>query len=286
MAWEDRAYHREGFPSFGGGGSGSGPKFVFPMPSKLTFGIIVANVLMFVLKAFPSVFAPVAEFGMLTFIDHLGFIEPWRFITYQYIHGSAWHLFGNLIGIYFFLPVIEHAWGWKRAFAFYTAGGIVAGLAYAIISIFYPGVLIGASGSILAVLGACTAIMPDMQVLALIIPMTMRTLALLCTVFYVLSIIGDRDPADAAHLGGLAFGFLSVRFGRGVWTDLSRNLTRSRIRRLEQTDRDEQENVDRILHKVSTQGMSSLSRAERKTLKRATEHQRQRDLELTELRRR
>jgi membrane associated rhomboid family serine protease len=275
MAWEDRAYHREG-RSYG-----DGPKFIFPMPSRLTFAIIITNVVVFLLEAFATTGAPIARYGPLTFMGGKAFLEPWRWVTYQYIHAGAAHLFFNMIGIYFFLPMIERAWGWKRAFAFYTGGGVFAGCAYGIISIFYPGVLVGASGSIMAVLGAATAIAPNMQVLAqMIIPMTMRTMALLYTVFYVLSIIGDRNPADAAHLGGLVFGYLSVRYGAPLWNGSMRRWERTRIRRLVEKDKIEQEVVDRILRKVSEQGMNSLTRSERHALKRATEHQRQRDMEM------
>jgi Zn-dependent protease len=44
-------------------------------------------------------------------------------------------------------------------------------------------------------------------------------------------------------------------------------------------ERTEQEQIDRILAKVSAHGMQSLSWTEKRTLKKATEHQRQRDLE-------
>jgi membrane associated rhomboid family serine protease len=274
MAWEDRAYYREG------SSYGSGPKFIFPMPSKLTFAVIIANVAVFLLRIFPDAYFWSVEHGALDFRGKLAFIQPWRWITYQYIHGGAAHLFFNMISIYFFLPMVERAWGWKRAFAFYTAGGIAAGVAFGFISIFYPGSrLIGASGSIMAVLGAATAIAPDMQILALIIPMTMRTLALLYTVFYILSVVGDRDVSDAAHLGGLAFGFIAVRFGKGIWQNSTRRYERSRVRRRVEQDRAEQEMVDHILEKVSVHGMNSLTRGERKALKKATEHQRERDLE-------
>jgi Zn-dependent protease len=55
----------------------------------------------------------------------------------------------------------------------------------------------------------------------------------------------------------------------------------NRARRQLDAERAERENVDAILAKVSREGMQSLTWAERRTLKKATEHQRQRDMEAT-----
>ena len=51
----------------------------------------------------------------------------------------------------------------------------------------------------------------------LIFPITMRTITLLYTIFFIFTIIGDHDPADAAHLGGLVFGFLVPYLAGPTW---------------------------------------------------------------------
>lgn len=53
-----------------------------------------------------------------------------------------------------------------------------------------------------------------------------------------------------------------------------------RAAKLMADERDERQRIDAILAKVSAHGMNSLTRSEKKTLKLATEHQRQRDLEM------
>lgn len=58
-----------------------------------------------------------------------------------------------------------------------------------------------------------------------------------------------------------------------------------KLKRLAQADAAERQRVDEILAKVSREGMNSLSRGERRTLRKATEHQRQRDAEMNRLRR-
>jgi Zn-dependent protease len=74
--------------------------------------------------------------------------------------------------------------------------------------------------------------------------------------------------------------------------EVERKPSRWRVRRaerraakLENEERAERERIDRILEKVSAHGMHSLSWWERRALRKATEHQRQRDLELGRARR-
>jgi membrane associated rhomboid family serine protease len=282
MAWEDRPYYREN-PSYGGG-MGS-LRFLLPQ-TPLAITLIVANVAIFLVQAFsgPAAgFSPLVQWGRLSFNGGLAFTQPWRWITYQYLHGSGSHLFWNMLGIYFFLPVLEMMWGWKKTLLFYTSGGHAAGVTFGLMSMVYPsGGLIGASGSFFAVLGAIAVIAPDMQVLAmLVIPITMRTLAIIYAVLYTLTVLGDRDMSNAAHLGGMAFGaayvFAERRFG-GLVERQRYNWAQRRKRQEQVSEQTEQETIDRILAKVHDKGMNSLSWSERRALKRATERQRQADL--------
>jgi membrane associated rhomboid family serine protease len=281
MAWENREYYRDG-PSYGGGRGLGGLSFLLPR-TRLAMVLILVNVAVFLLGAFVRA---VGQWGLFTYADGLWLTQPWRWITYQYLHGSAGHLFFNMLGVYFFVPVLEQMWGWKKTLAFYTAGGVAAALTYGLMALVAFGnarfgTLIGASGCLLAVLGAVAVIAPDMQVLAmLVIPITMRVLAILYAVFYLLSVVGDRSLSDAAHLGGLAFGaayvFVERRFGGVLETQRYAWKQRSKQRAVRR-EQDEQADIDRILQKVHDKGMNSLSWMEKRTLKSATERQRKAD---------
>ena len=149
MGFEDRQYKSDYNP-------GPGPRFIFPMPSKLTFALLIACTAMFFVQSF---YRPITGWLALSTLDNSAVTQPWRWITYQYLHGGGGHLFFNLIGIYFFVPPLEARWGWKRTLAFYTAGGVISGMCFFfIITVVFhnAGYLIGASGSIFAVLGALT----------------------------------------------------------------------------------------------------------------------------------
>ena len=148
------------------------------------------------------------------------------------------------------------------------------------------GFLVGASGAIRAIIGAIAFVSPKLQMLAMmIVPVSARGLALLYAVVYTLTVLTDKDMSDAAHLGGLVFGFVAPYLGGNLWNAQARrfeNWRRDRPARAREAEveaeRDEQETIDRILAKVHEKGMNSLSWSERRALKRATERQRQADL--------
>jgi membrane associated rhomboid family serine protease len=287
MGWQDRPYNMEG--------ERSGPTFIFPMPTKLTFVLILTCVVIFILEAMTGSGnlenSPLMIWGRLTFTDRLAFSQPWRWITYQYLHANGSHIFWNVLSIYFIVPALERIWGWQWTLGLYTAGGIFAGMCYGLLIAvwpepgFNPG-LIGASGAILAVLGGIAALDPHGQVLAMmIIPMTWRVIALLYGVLFLFLVIGDRSHADAAHLGGLVFGWVACTWGTRLGGRAMRSYRTGKARRDRQIEIAEQEAIDRILAKVSEHGMQSLTSGERRTLKRATERQRRIDAQYARNRR-
>lgn len=57
---------------------------------------------------------------------------PHQFVSYMFLHGSIGHLFSNMLGLFFFGPVLEQqVLGTKRFLIFYFVTGIGAGLLYA-----------------------------------------------------------------------------------------------------------------------------------------------------------
>lgn len=274
MGWKDRPYYQDE------GGGVPPVVFSFPKLTRLTGTLIGACLLIFLAQAFTrSAGDPLVQWGELTFAGGRAFSQPWRWITYQYLHGNAAHFFFNMIGLYFFLPTLELMWGWRKAFAFYTAGGIAAGVVYAIMSLFFfsPG-LIGASGSIFAALGAVALLSPNRQLILLVFPVPIRVAAALFGAFFLLAAVADNDLSSAAHLGGLAFGFFAPYLGGPVLARTANNWKKKQTARAQASEREELQNIDRILEKVHQQGMNSLSRAEKKALQRATDRQRQQEL--------
>ncbi|MBC7783931.1 MAG: rhomboid family intramembrane serine protease [Burkholderiales bacterium] len=275
MGWQDRSYNQDnhgGIPPV---------RFTFPALSRLTIVLLAVNVGLFLLKISGSAYTAVLDAGELTFgQDAAPWWQVWRWVTYQYLHGSGGHVFFNMLALYFFLPALEQRWGWRKALGFYTLGGIAAGFTFLLLVAMTSAwglSLIGASGSVLAAMGGVALLYPERQLVLLIFCVPIRVAVVLIGSLYLLTVVGDRNFSNAAHLGGLVFGFFAPWIA-GPWlSHKQRSIRQWQEQRIVQSEVAEQQEVDRILAKVADSGMNSLSSAEKKALARATENQRVRD---------
>ena len=160
------------------------------------------------------------HFSAFTAIYHL---QIWRFITFQFLHVSGQHLFFNMIGLFFFGPMIENYLGSRRYLAFYLLCGIAGAFSYLIlwsahILIDSPWTqLVGASAGIFGVLIAAAQVAPDATILIYgIIPMRLRMMAyiLLGIAVYTVFTAGTNAGGEAAHLGGAVAGFALIKYPR------------------------------------------------------------------------
>ncbi len=215
-------------------------------------------------------------------------LELWRLVTFQFMHVGTDHFLWNMVGLYFFAPPLERAWGWRRFTAFYLATGAFGGLCftalvYAVIPQYPATEIVGASGGILACLMACAILFPEM--IFIIVPI--RWAAAFLFVLYLLRIIYEFSLADAAHLGGMVAATLWILVlprlhVRAFWrrTGIHRRMVKSAWKRRMEKRSAEQSEIDRILQKIHDEGLNSLTHRERKTLADATKHQQQEDEEL------
>jgi stage IV sporulation protein FB len=97
--------------------------------------------------------------------------------------------------------------------------------------------------------------------------------------------VGPEDFADEGIDYSAAYEVHPGRSKPGRLARWSMRRSARRAQKLEREERVERERIDAILAKVSAKGMHSLTWLERRALRKATEHQRQRDLELGATRR-
>ncbi len=76
--------------------------------------------------------------------------EPWRFVTYAFLHAGPAHLLGNMLVLILVGPFVEAALGAVRFALAYLAGAIAAGAVHVLVS---DGAVVGASGAIAATVG-------------------------------------------------------------------------------------------------------------------------------------
>ncbi len=228
--------------------------------------------------------------------------EVWRLATYMFAHGGLGHLFFNMWGLYFFGTPVEQRLGPQRFLRLYLLSGLVgAGLWLWANWSHKHFLLIGASGGVFGVMMAAAMSFPNMQILLLFppIPMKLRTMVLVYAIIEVLQAWqGSKSGiAHLAHLGGLLGAFFYMKhlgfpspyqWFRSTWARQRSAWTRRNLRVVtpeppEPDDpyvtglpRDLEAETDRILDKIGTHGIQSLTSEERRVLEIARERLRQR----------
>lgn len=153
-----------------------------------------------------------------------GFL-PWQLLTYGFMHGGFAHLLFNMLALLMFGAPIEHIWGQRRFLTFFlvcVGGAAVCQLAVGAWTMAqgappYP--TVGASGGVFGLLLAYGMLFPHQRVMLLIppIPMKARTLVIVYGAITLLLGFTGWQPGVAhfAHLGGMLFGWLLIRYWRG-----------------------------------------------------------------------
>jgi membrane associated rhomboid family serine protease len=155
------------------------------------------------------------------------FFRPFQLVTYMFMHGDAYHLLFNMLGLYMFGSALESFWG-PRKFLFYYLfagmGGVALHLIVTFIELrmgapFNPfSSMLGASGAIFGLLAAYGMLFPNNVLMLLFPPIPMKAK------YFVLIFAGlelffgvsgyQSGVAHFAHLGGAVFGALLILYWR------------------------------------------------------------------------
>lgn len=148
----------------------------------------------------------------------------WQFFTYMLTQLDFWHLFGNMIVLFFFGGLVERHIGDRRFLWLILASGLLAGVAHTILA-FATGSaqvgLIGFSGASYAILTAAVIYFPNARVLfMLVIPMPLRVLAVVIGILMGMAILSDLQRfglmgggvSHIAHLTGIITGIVLVKY--------------------------------------------------------------------------
>jgi len=109
--------------------------------------LIIVNVAVFLLTNVLG-FESIKYLGILYPFTSDAFL-PYQLFTHMFLHGDLGHLFFNMLGLFFFGPLLERFWGSNRFLIFYIICGVGAAGLYAIISYFKSALfpMLGASGA-------------------------------------------------------------------------------------------------------------------------------------------
>jgi membrane associated rhomboid family serine protease len=197
----------------------------------------------------------------------------WQLVTYLFLHGGAFHLLFNLFTLWMFGRELEALWGQRVFLKYYFLCGIGAGVTTVLLTLNTTVPTIGASGAIFGVLLAYGLTFPERQVLLwFFFPIKAKHLIwifagleLLASFAYTSDGIGHF-----AHLGGMLFGFLYLRGGRILAQLNAPKQPRFRVIEKRPVRPGLEQEVDRILEKISKMGVESLTPEERATLDEAS----------------
>jgi membrane associated rhomboid family serine protease len=181
--------------------------------------LIVVNVFLFI------VFSSLISLKVLS-IDFVA-INPnnvlhgkylWTFLTSMFMHGGIFHLFVNMLSLFFVGSLVERLIGRKRYFWFYILSGIFAGLVFVLSALVFPQDLntyaVGASGALFGLIGILMFLTPNLPVYIMFIPIPIKLKYAapgMLVLLWIISVTGNVPIGNIAHLGGLiaglAYGF-------------------------------------------------------------------------------
>lgn len=218
-------------------------------------------------------------------------IRFWTPITYQFMHAGILHILFNMLWLYWMGQIFEEFLGTKRTVSLYLLGGLfgaaffVAG--YNVFPFFtsgnaaLSGTVVGASASVMAIIVGAATIVPNYTISLMFIgPVKLKWLVLFYVAIDFLGVTGPNAGGQIAHLGGALFGFIYVKqLQQGNdWITSIAGLFKKRSKlKVVANNKDKnavtkprQEDVDRILDKISKSGYENLTKQEKEILFRAS----------------
>lgn len=254
-----------------------------------------------------------------------------QFLTYMFLHANLTHIFFNMFALWMFGVVVENVWGPRKFLFYYISCGVGAGLMQEVVQLFdfyfrisaqdpsisFPELFIvgqqlstqlngwttiGASGAVYAILLAFGMIFPNERIFIfpLPIPIKAKWFVLGYAAIELFSAIGSSGDgvAHMAHLGGMLFGFLMIRYwnrhpdsnynrshGQEFFDNLKRNFEKRKGNNSHMhaekgggngsweddmeynaRKRKNQEEIDAILDKIRKSGYDSLTKEEKQKL--------------------
>lgn len=166
----------------------------------------------------------------------------WQFFTYMFMHGGFTHILMNMFMLWMFGMVVENVWGPRKFLFYYIVCGVGAGLCQELAQYgtylveglahfdsvkigatvlpmkVYLNMMntVGASGAIYGVLLAFGMLFPEerMFIIPIPIPIKAKWIVMGSIVVELFSAIGTSNDgvAHLAHLGGMLFGFILIRY--------------------------------------------------------------------------
>jgi membrane associated rhomboid family serine protease len=181
-----------------------------------TFSLAAVLVLAFFAQLWAGIDSSTAEYGYYSSDPSI-----WAAIRSVFLHAGWWHLIGNVYFLIAFGDGVEQRVSRPTLIGFFVGAGALTLMLDGLLAS-HPTLIVGASGGVAVLIGACIILQPQARVVTSVMSYAFKT----SMVFYgvielgyqaVMSLLGVRGVAWVAHLTGLAIGLalgMAVRFSR------------------------------------------------------------------------
>lgn len=260
--------------------------------------IILINVIVFVSMSILEVFITLSGFGELfnLFLNKLMLpaslkvfiFQPWSLLTYFFLHMNFMHILWNMLFLYWFGKIIHENIGNNAVISLYIIGGIIGGLSYMALFNIIPyydnrvseSLMLGASAGVFSVVVGSATLLPNYTFYLLFLgPVRIKYIALFYVLLSFFDVTGSNAGGEIAHLGGALMGYLYIRqlqngvnMGKSI-IDILNIFNKNKkevISKEEKTNEIKkdisQDEIDKILDKISDSGYKSLSNNEKEKL--------------------
>jgi len=181
------------------------------------FALLIANGIAFALQQVSPRFLLI-NFGLWPAGVPGSPFMPWQLVTYSFLHGNLTHIFFNMFGLWMFGRELERLMGQNRFLIYYFTCVVGAGIVQLVVAGVQGGIYptVGASGGVFGILLAYGLTFPNRMVMLIFPPIPMK--AKYFVLFYGLLELylgvsgGAPGVANFAHLGGMFFGFILLRY--------------------------------------------------------------------------
>ncbi|MCU0422209.1 MAG: rhomboid family intramembrane serine protease [Bacteroidia bacterium] len=219
--------------------------------------------------------------------------KPWSIITYMFMHSGFFHLLFNMLWFYWIGNILHEYLGSKRVIYAYVLGGIFGGLFYMLSYNIFPvfetirltSSAVGASAGVLSVIVATATLLPNYEIQLLLIGnVKLKWLALVIIIIDLISIPTGNSGGHIAHIAGGMFGLFYIR---SLYKNININpqftkLTsmfskKSNLKVIHKgsgssntTNKPSEEEINKILDKITQSGYDSLTVKEKNILFKAS----------------
>ncbi|MCV6629323.1 MAG: rhomboid family intramembrane serine protease [Flavobacteriaceae bacterium] len=221
--------------------------------------------------------------------------RPWTVLSYAFLHDGIFHIFFNMLLLYYMGRIFLNVLDSKRFLNVYLLGAICGGLffvlAYNIFPVFMQkdAALVGASAAVMAITIFVATYLANTEIMVFMFRVKLWQLGLFFVILDLVLIPANNAGGRIAHLGGAFLGYLYASrlqsgvdigkpFGRAIEAigDLFKTkkqkpfrkvykekATPPRQARRKPEPTEKQQKIDRILDKISKSGYDSLSKEEK-----------------------